>query len=110
MSDLGPAVEAVVRRCLGVRAGEDVLVVADPGTRSIGEALRDAARAAGADAVLTVMDERATDGTEPPATRRRRAGRVRRVHRRRPSRSLSPHGRAQARDRGRRARARRCRA
>ena len=32
----------------------------------IGEALRDAAGALGADAVLSVMDERATDGTEPP--------------------------------------------
>jgi leucyl aminopeptidase (aminopeptidase T) len=66
MSDLGPAVSTVVRRCLGVRAGEDVLVVADAGTRGIGEALRDEAAAAGADAVLAVMDERATDGTEPP--------------------------------------------
>ncbi|HET6871229.1 MAG TPA: aminopeptidase [Solirubrobacteraceae bacterium] len=68
MSDLGPAVETVVRRCLGVRAGEEVVVVVDPGTRSIGEALRDAASAAGADAVLMVMDERANDGNEPPAS------------------------------------------
>jgi leucyl aminopeptidase (aminopeptidase T) len=68
MSDLRPAVETVVRRCLGVRAGEEVVVVVDSGTRTIGEALRDAASAAGADAVLTVMDERATDGNEPPAS------------------------------------------
>jgi aminopeptidase len=68
MSDLGPAVETVVRRCLGVKAGEEVVVVVDPGTRSIGEALRDAAGAAGADAVLMIMDERATDGNEPPAS------------------------------------------
>ena len=66
MSDLGPAVNTVVRRCLGVKAGEDVLVVADAGTRGIGEALRAEAAAAGADAVLALMDERATDGTEPP--------------------------------------------
>jgi leucyl aminopeptidase (aminopeptidase T) len=65
VSDLGPAVSTVVRRCLGVSAGEDVLVVVDPGTRGIGEALRSEAAAAGADAVLAVMDERATDGTEP---------------------------------------------
>jgi leucyl aminopeptidase (aminopeptidase T) len=45
-----------------------VLVVADPGTRTIGEALRDEARNAGADAVLAVMDEREVDGTEPPRT------------------------------------------
>ncbi len=65
MSDLAPAVSAVVRRCLGVGAGEDVLVIVDEGTREIGEALRAEASAAGADAVLGVMDERATDGTEP---------------------------------------------
>lgn len=62
MSDLGPAVETVARRCLGVRAGEEAVIVVDPGTRAIGEALRDAASAAGADAVLMVMDERADDG------------------------------------------------
>jgi aminopeptidase len=68
MSDLGPAVETVVRRCLAVKAGEEVVVVVDAGTRSIGAALRDAASAAGADAVLMVMDERANDGNEPPAS------------------------------------------
>jgi leucyl aminopeptidase (aminopeptidase T) len=66
MPDLGPAVSIVVRSCLGVGAGEDVLVIADPPTRAIGEALRDEAAAVGADAVLTVIDVRATDGTEPP--------------------------------------------
>jgi leucyl aminopeptidase (aminopeptidase T) len=65
VSDLGPAVNTIVRRCLGVTAGEDVLVLADPATRTIGEALRSEASAAGADAVLAIMDERATDGTEP---------------------------------------------
>jgi len=68
MSDLGPAVETVVRRCLGVQAGEEVVVVVDSPTRAIGEALRDAASGAGADAVLTVMDPRAVDGNEPPAS------------------------------------------
>jgi leucyl aminopeptidase (aminopeptidase T) len=68
MSDLGPAVETVVRRCLRVEAGEEVVVVVDPATRMIGEALRDEAGAAGGDAVLMVMDERATHGTEPPAS------------------------------------------
>jgi leucyl aminopeptidase (aminopeptidase T) len=68
MADLAPAVDTVVNRCLAVRDGEDVLVVADPGTRTIGEALRDGARDAGADAVLAIMDEREIDGTEPPPT------------------------------------------
>jgi leucyl aminopeptidase (aminopeptidase T) len=66
--DLGPAVDTVVNRCLAVKPGEDALVVADPGTLSIGEALRDSAREAGADVVLAVMDEREVDGTEPPPT------------------------------------------
>ena len=66
MSDLGPAVQTVVRRCLAVKGGEGVVVVVDRATRAIGDALREEAAAAGADAILTIMDERATDGTEPP--------------------------------------------
>jgi len=66
MPDLAPAVDTVIRRCLAVQPGEEVLVVVDPRTRAIGEALRTAASGAGADAMLLVMDERAEDGTEPP--------------------------------------------
>jgi leucyl aminopeptidase (aminopeptidase T) len=66
MPELAPAVSTVVRRCLGVSADEDVLVIVDERTRAIGEALRRDASAAGGDAVLTVMDERENDGTEPP--------------------------------------------
>jgi leucyl aminopeptidase (aminopeptidase T) len=66
VTGLATAVDSVISRCLAVRAGEDVLVIVDPATRVIGEALREAAAAAGADAVLAVMDERATDGTDPP--------------------------------------------
>ncbi len=55
-------------RCLGVRPGEQVLVVVDEGTRSIGESLRAEAARVGADAVLAVMKERENDGTEPPRT------------------------------------------
>ncbi len=66
VTGLASAVDNVITRCLGVRAGEDVLVIVDPATRIIGEALREAASVTGADAVLAVMDERATDGTDPP--------------------------------------------
>ena len=66
MTELAPAVRTVVTRCLGVHADEDVVVVVDPATRAIGEALRAESAAAGADAVMIVMDVRATDGTEPP--------------------------------------------
>ena len=65
MPDLGPAVNTIIHRCLAVERGEDVLVVADPASFRIGEALRLEAAAAGADAVLALMDQRANDGTEP---------------------------------------------
>ena len=65
MPDLGPAVNTIIHRCLAVERGEDVLVVADPASFRIGEALRLEAAAAGADAVHALMAQRANDGTEP---------------------------------------------
>jgi leucyl aminopeptidase (aminopeptidase T) len=67
MSDLDRAVEAVVRECLGVRAGEEVLVICNPVTRELGERLRAEAEGVGADAVLAMMAERASHAAEPPA-------------------------------------------
>src|SRR3954452_5667812 len=67
MTELEQAVDTVVKHCLRVQPGEAVAVVVDAATRSLGDALRDAAAAAGADAVLTVMDPRAEHGQEPPA-------------------------------------------
>ncbi|MDX6698639.1 MAG: hypothetical protein QOE65_2036 [Solirubrobacteraceae bacterium] len=64
--DLDRAIETVVRRCLGVREGEDVLVVADPPSRPLGERLRARAEAAGADATLALISERPSHGAEPP--------------------------------------------
>ena len=66
MSDLERAVEAVVRDCLGVKPGEEVLVICNPATRDLGEQLRAEAEGAGADAVLAVMAERASHAAEPP--------------------------------------------
>lgn len=66
MPDLGPAIDTILKRCLQVSAGEDVLVIVDPATREIGAALRDGARELGADAVLAEMDERASHGSDPP--------------------------------------------
>ena len=45
VSDLEQAVRAVVRDCLGVREGEEVLVVCNPATQGLGE--RDARRGGG---------------------------------------------------------------
>jgi leucyl aminopeptidase (aminopeptidase T) len=67
MDDLQRAVETVVGPCLGVRAGEDVVIVVDRTTRALGDALREAAAALGAEPVTTVMEPRSVDGEEPPA-------------------------------------------
>jgi leucyl aminopeptidase (aminopeptidase T) len=67
MSDLRQAVETVVGSCLGIRPGEDVVIVVDRTTAEIGAALRAAATAAGAETVLTEMEPRETDGEDPPA-------------------------------------------
>jgi leucyl aminopeptidase (aminopeptidase T) len=66
MSDLDRAVKAVVHDCLAVGEGEDTLVVANPATLGIGQRLRDEAEAAGSEAMLALMSERAQHGTEPP--------------------------------------------
>lgn len=68
MTDLDRAVSAVIRDCLGVREGEEVLVVANPATIGLGERLRAEAGRAGADGVLTLIAERPSHGAEPPAS------------------------------------------
>ncbi len=68
MDDLDRAVHAVVRECLGVREGEEALVISNPATQRVGERLREEAADAGADAVLTVISERPSHGAEPPRT------------------------------------------
>lgn len=65
-ADLERAVCAVVNDCLGVRAGEDVLVVANPATLGLAERLRREAGRARADGVLALMGERASHAAEPP--------------------------------------------
>src|SRR5690348_16400856 len=68
MDDLDRAVRAVVRDCLGVKQGEEVLVVANPATQHLGERLREEASEAGGDAVLALIGERPSHGAEPPRT------------------------------------------
>ena len=93
----------MIEKCLAVAPGEDVLVIVDERTRAIGEALRERAAAAGADAVLAVMDERATDGTEPPRRSPPRCSACDVVHRA-DQPIAQPHERAQGGQRRRRAR------
>lgn len=66
--ELGKAVRTVVRDCLGVQPDEEVLVVCNPATRELGDALREEAESAGAEAVLAVITERDSHAGEPPAT------------------------------------------
>ena len=66
MTGLARAVRTVVRRCLAVAPGENVLVVVDEPLQDVGEALRREAQAAHADAVLAVMSPRENHGVEPP--------------------------------------------
>ncbi|MGA8746417.1 MAG: aminopeptidase [Solirubrobacterales bacterium] len=64
--DLMAAVRAVVRDCMGVASGEEVLVVCNPATQEIGEKLTGEAQEAGADAILAVIAERDSHAAEPP--------------------------------------------
>ena len=66
MSDLERAVAAVVRDCLRVRQGEEVLVVCNPATLGLGERMRGEVGRAGADGVLAMMAERGSHAAEPP--------------------------------------------
>lgn len=67
-ADLDSAVRTVVRQCMGVEAGEEVLVVCNPVTEEIGALMRIEAQGDGADATLAVISERESHAAEPPAT------------------------------------------
>jgi leucyl aminopeptidase (aminopeptidase T) len=64
--DLQRAMDAVIHACLAIKEGEEVLVIANPATIGLGERLRGEAGKAGADAVLALIKERPTHGSEPP--------------------------------------------
>ncbi len=65
-ADLDSAVRTVVRQCMGVSAGEEVLVVCNPVTEEIGALMRIEAQGDGADATLAVISERESHAAEPP--------------------------------------------
>ena len=66
--DFEAAIATVVRDCLCVRDGEEVLVVANPATSGLGVALREEAASIGAEATLAIISERSSHAGEPPAT------------------------------------------
>lgn len=65
-AELDRAVKTVVRQCMGIQPGEDVLVVCNPVTEEIGALMRIEAQGDGADATLAVISERESAAAEPP--------------------------------------------
>lgn len=65
-AELDMAVKTVVRRCMGISPGEEVLVVCNPVTEEIGALMRIEAQGDGADATLAVISERDSAAAEPP--------------------------------------------
>ncbi|HEX5982647.1 MAG TPA: aminopeptidase [Solirubrobacterales bacterium] len=65
-AELDRAVKTVVRQCMGIQPGEDVLVICNPVTEEIGALMRIEAQGDGADATLAVISERESAAAEPP--------------------------------------------
>jgi 2,5-dihydroxypyridine 5,6-dioxygenase len=56
----------LVGPCTNVKAGETVLIVTDSGMTSVAHAIAAAARERGAETIITIIEQRAADSTEPP--------------------------------------------
>jgi leucyl aminopeptidase (aminopeptidase T) len=65
-AELDRAVKTVVRQCMGISPGEEVLVVCNPVAEEIGALMRIEAQGDGADATLAVISERDSAAAEPP--------------------------------------------
>jgi len=61
------AVRTLIRGCLDLEPGEEVLVICNPITEELGALLRINAQGEGGEATLAVMSERETHAAEPPA-------------------------------------------
>ncbi|CAM5797617.1 MULTISPECIES: aminopeptidase [Brevibacillus] len=59
--------KGILTNCMALKAGESFLVVADDAKRELGEALWEAGRQLGAEAMFVVMNQREKSGQEPPA-------------------------------------------
>jgi leucyl aminopeptidase (aminopeptidase T) len=66
MQELDMAVRTIMRDCLRVEPGEEVLVVCNPVTEEIGSLMRIEAEGDGAFATLAVISELDSNGAEPP--------------------------------------------
>lgn len=59
--------KSILISCMNVQPGENVLVITDDAKLAIGDALYQAAKGLGADAMLVTMNPRQVSGQEPPA-------------------------------------------
>jgi len=66
MNKLQDAARIVVKDCLAVKEGEQVLIIVDEPKKKIGELIFAAAKELGAEAILTEMISRKNHGAEPP--------------------------------------------
>ena len=66
MNELEEAAQIVVKDCLAVEAGEEVLVIVDQLRQEIGKEIYQAAQNSEAEVMLVQMLERANHGAEPP--------------------------------------------
>lgn len=66
MDKLMSAAMIAVKDCMAVKEGENVLIITDEPLRKIGYALWEAARSLGAEAVITEILPRRSNGEEPP--------------------------------------------
>src|SRR6476620_246335 len=64
--ELDRAVRTILRDCLRVEPGEEVLVICNPVTEDIGALMRIEAEGDGAYATLAVISELDANGAEPP--------------------------------------------
>ncbi|MFC4802173.1 aminopeptidase [Neobacillus sp. GCM10023253] len=60
--------QSVLEKCLGLQEGELFLVVTDDVKKELGEALYEAGKKLGAEAMIVVMKERQKSGEEPPVS------------------------------------------
>ncbi len=61
--------QTVIQTCMDIRRGENVLIVCDPTTGDIGQALHEAANERSDRVLLIVMPKARHHGEEPPSTR-----------------------------------------
>ena len=65
-SELDRAVNSLVRDCLDMNPGEEMLVICNPSTEELGALLRIHAQGEGGEATLAVISERDSHAAEPP--------------------------------------------